>query len=103
VQHDLGVEHGDQRVEVTVPQRGQERVHHPPLASQVDLAGRGRALDPPPGPAGQLTGRGRGAFQDRGDFVERHGEDVVQDEGQAFGRGQGVEYHHQRRADRVGQ
>jgi hypothetical protein len=86
-----------------VPQRGQERVHHPPLAGQVDLAGRVGALDPPAGPAGQLAGRDRRALQDRGDLIERHGEDVVQDEGQAFGRGQGVQHHHQGRADRIGQ
>jgi len=102
-EHDLRVQHGDQRVEVTVPQRGQERVDDPPLPGQVDLAGRGRALDPAAGPAGQLAGGHGGALQDGGDVVEGHGEDVVQDEGEAFGRGQGVEHHHQRRADRVGQ
>jgi hypothetical protein len=102
-EHDLGVEHGHERVEVAVPQRGQERVDDPPLAGQVDLPGRSHALDPTAGPAGQLPGRDGGAFQDGSDVVEGHGEDVVQDEGEAFGGGQDVEHDHQRRTDRVGE
>ena len=64
---------------------------------------RRRALDPAAGPAGQLPGRGRGAVQDRGDLLERHGEHVVQHERQPLGRGQRVQHHQQRQPDRVGQ
>ncbi len=60
-------------------------------------------MDTSAGPAGELAGGGRGAFEDRGDLFEGHGEDVVQDEGEALSGSEGVEHDHQRRADRVGQ
>ncbi len=59
-------------------------------------------MDPSAGAAGELAGSGRGAVPDGGDLLERHGEDVVQDEGEPLGGGEDVEHHHQRRADRVG-
>ena len=46
---------------------------------------RAAPLHPPPGAAGQLPGRGRGAADDGRDLVERHGEQVVQHEGQPLG------------------
>ena len=102
-QHDLGVEHGHERVEVTAAGGGEEGVDHLALAGQVGV-GRGRgALHPAPGPAGELAGRVRGAADDRGDLVEGHGEHVVQHEGEPLGRRQRVEHDEQREADRVGQ
>jgi hypothetical protein len=62
----------------------------------------GRALDSAAGSAGQLAGRGGGAADDLGYLRERDGEHVVQDEGQAFGGGQGVQDQQQRGADGVG-
>ena len=61
------------------------------------------ALDPPPGPAGQLAGGGRRAADDRRDVLERHGEQVVEHEGQALRRAERLEHQEQRRADGVGE
>ncbi len=54
-------------------------------------------------PAGQLAGRGLGAAEDGRDLLEGHGEQVVEDEGQPLGRGQGLQHDQQRRPDRVGE
>ena len=64
---------------------------------------RSRALHPPPRPAGQLPGRGGRAADDRADLVERHGEQVVQDERQPLGGRERVQHDQQRGPDRVGQ
>ena len=102
-QHDLGVEDGDERVEVTVAGGGEEGVDHLALAAEVGV-GHGRvALHPAPGPAGQLAGGVRGAADHRGDVVEGHGEHVVEHEGQPLGRRQRVEHDEEGEADRVGQ
>ena len=45
----------------------------------------------------------RGAPQDGGDLIKRHGEQVVQHERQPLGGGQGFEHHQQRETDRVSQ
>ena len=84
---DVGVEHGEEGVEIAVARGGQEGVDHDPLALEVGVGDSRRlALDAPAGAAGQLAGRLGGAFDDRGDLVEGDGEDVVQDEGEPLGR-----------------
>ena len=84
--HDVGVEHGQERVEVAVARGGQEGVDDLALALDVGVGHRLLALDAPAGAAGQLAGRLGRALDDRRDLVEGDGEDVVQDEGQPLGR-----------------
>ena len=98
-QDDVGVEDREQPLEVAAVGGGQERVH--------DLAvGGGRlgvgALHAPPRPRRELTRRGRRAVHDRRDVLERHREQVVQDERQALGGLQRLQHDEQRGADRVG-
>ena len=99
---DIGVEDGDQRVEIPVPGGGEEGVHGPALPAGVGV-GHGRSLDAAAGPAGQLPGRLRRAVHDRGDLLERYVEHVVQHKGQPFGRCEGLQHHQQRQAHGVGQ
>ena len=53
--------------------------------------------------ARKLLCRSRRPSHDGPDLVERHREQIVQDERQALGGRQRVEHDEQRRADRVGQ
>ena len=64
-QHDVGVEHRDQRVEVAAPGRGEEGIDHLALPGEVRVGNGRRALDPPPGPARQLPGRRRRPAHDQ--------------------------------------
>jgi hypothetical protein len=73
-----------------VPCRGQEGIHDLPLLADVGVGHR-RLPDPAPGPAGELPGRLRGEIHHRSDLVERHVDDIVQDEGQPFGGGERAE------------
>ena len=99
-EHDVRIQHGQQPLEVAVAGRRQERFDHRPLAVEVGVGDR-RALDPAAAAAGELARRVRGPADDRRDVVERDGEDVVEHERDALGRGQGVEDRQQRQADRV--
>ncbi len=54
--HHIGVEDGEERLEVAVTRRGQEGVDHLPLALHVDVGDGRLALNAPAGPAGQLAG-----------------------------------------------
>ena len=58
-QHHLRIEDRDQRVEIAVPGRGEERVHHFALLGQIGIRRRRLAPHPPAGPARELPGRGR--------------------------------------------
>ena len=89
-QHHVGVECGDQRVEVTHPRRSQERLDHLALGADVDVRRGGPGPDAPPGPAGQLARRLRGAVDKAGDLLERNAEHVVQHEGEPLGEGASV-------------
>ena len=55
--HDVGVEHGEQGLEVAVARGGQEGVDHFALALEVGVGDGLLALDAPAGAAGQLAGR----------------------------------------------
>ncbi len=101
-QHDLGVEDGDERVEVAATRRGVERVHHPAPAGAV-ARGRGRVLHAPAGPARELAGRVGGPLEHHRDLVERHREHVVEDERESLGRAQRLEHHEHREPDGVGE
>ena len=101
-EHDVGMEHGEQRVEVAVARGGQEGVDDFPLAGAIRAGSRGRTLHPAARAARELPGRARGASQDRRDLVEGQVEHVVQHEGHPLGRRQRVEDHEERETDRVG-
>jgi len=49
----------------------------------------------------KLAGRDRGPTDDASDVVERHVEDVVEDERDPLGRPQPLQDHEERKADRV--
>jgi hypothetical protein len=99
---DVGVQHRNQRVEVSVPGGGQEGIRDLPLLARVGVR-HGSLPDAAPGPAGEFPGRLRRAVHDQGDLLERDVEDVVQDEGEPLGGGQRLEHNQQGHADRVGQ
>ena len=101
-QHDVRVEDGEEAFEVTVARRREEGVDDGPLAIEIDV-GHGRTLDAATGTARELPRRRRGSADDRCDLVERHGEDVVQHEGDPFGGRQGVEDDEHREPDRIAQ
>jgi hypothetical protein len=98
--HHLGVEHGHQGVEVARAAGGEEGVHHGSLPGQITLwrGGLGR-LDAAAGSAGQLSGRLGGAPNQRRDLLEGQVEQIVEDEGEALGRGRGVDHDLQGEAD----
>jgi hypothetical protein len=100
-QHDAGVEDADEGVEVAGPAGGEEGVDDPALFGEVRFGDRLCALDPAAAATCELTGRGRAAPDDRRDLFVGHGEGVVQDEGEPFGRRQRLEHNHQRQPDRL--
>lgn len=77
--HDVGIENGEKRWNVSGPQRREERFHGFALAGQVGVGNRGRSLYPTPRAARELPRRGGRAADDRGDFLEGNREQVVQD------------------------
>ena len=101
-QHHVRVEDGHEPVEVAFACGGEERLHDLALRGQVRVGNRARAADAPPRPARELPRRLRRAVDDGGDLVERHAEDVVEDEGQPLRRRQRLEHDEQRQPDRVG-
>ena len=102
-QDDVGVQQGDERVEVPLAGGGEEGLDHLALLVGIGVAHGRVALDAAARPAGELPrGLGR-AVHDRGDLVKRDREHVVQYEGQALGRGQRLQDDEQRQAHRVGQ
>ena len=108
-QHDVRVEHREQRVEVAAAGGGEEGVDDVSLAGEIGVEDQSapvsptRPMHPAAGAAGELPrGVGR-APHDGGDLVEGHGEHVVQHEREPLGGSQGLEHHEQRETDRVGQ
>ena len=102
-QRHVGVQNGDQPIQVAGTSGGEESVDDGVLGHQVGVrAGRG-LLNALPCPAGQFAGGLRRPLDDRRDLVERDREHVVQDERQSFGRCQGVQNHEQRQSHRIGQ
>jgi hypothetical protein len=78
-EHDIGVQHLEQRLEVPFTRGGEEGVDDFTLTAEAGVGDRGLLLDAA-GAAGELPCRGRRAFDDRGDLVEGDGEHVVQNE-----------------------
>ena len=102
-QHDVGVEDGEQRVEVALAGGREERVDELGLPQPVGVRSHVLSLHPASRAAGELPGGRCAAPDDRRDLVERHGEHVVQHEGDALGGRQRVEHDQQGEADGVGQ
>ena len=95
------IEHGEEALEVACARRPQKRLHHFALTSPAGVRWRWRAAHAPARAARELLCRGRRPSHDGTDLVERHGEQIVQDERKAFGGRQRVEHDQQRHADRV--
>jgi hypothetical protein len=102
-QHDVRVQHLEQRLEVAVARGREERVDDSALSLEVGVGNRRLALDAAARTAGELPCRLRRAVDDRRDLVEGHGENVVQHEGEPLGRRQRLQHDEQRQADRVRQ
>lgn len=100
--NDIGVEHGEERLEVAMARSGEEGVDDHSLAGETGVGNRGRFLHPAASTARQLPGRIRRTAHDGRDLVERH-EHVVQHERDPLGGAQRIEDHQQRGTDRVGQ
>jgi hypothetical protein len=99
---DVGVEHVEQRLEISGARGRQEGVHDLSLPREIHFGLRRCPLHPSPRPARQLAGsRGR-TSDDLGDLVEGHAERVAQDEGEPLGRAECLEHDEQRHPDRVG-
>ena len=96
------MEHRDQRLEVALAGRRQERLDQPALLGEVRIGVRVRRPQAPPGPARELARRVGAAVDDRGDLIEGHPEGVVQDEGEPFRRPERFEHHQEGEADRIG-
>ena len=82
---DVRIEDGQQALEIALACSCEEGVDDGPLSVEVDVR-HGRTLDPPTGTARELACGRRGPADDRADLPERQGEDVVQDERDAFRR-----------------
>ena len=99
----LGVEDRDEPLEVTVARGRDEGVDDASLSFHVGVGSGVSRLNAAACAARELASRIRGALDDGRDLLEGHAEDVVQHEGDAFGRRERLEHHQQREADGVGQ
>ena len=97
-----GCNRRDQRGEISVARCGLECLDHSTLQGEVGIRRRCRGTHPAAGATGQLLGRGDRALEDRRDLLERHAEQIMQDEGESFSRPERLEDHQQRKPDRVG-
>lgn len=85
---DIGVEDGDESLEVAGARGAKEGLDNVPVAGEVDGGVVGGAMDPAAATAGELAGSDGSASDDLRDLVEGDAEDVVEDEGDALGRGE---------------
>ncbi len=99
-QLDVGIEHGEERLEVAIARGSEERVDQLPLSHEIRI-GLGEPRTSPRA-AGKLLRGCFGAVEDRGDLRESHAEHVVQHEREPLRRTQRIEHHQQREADGVG-
>ena len=97
------IEYGVEALEVACARRPQKRLHHFALTSPAGVRWRCRTSHAPARAARELLCRHRGPPDDGTDLVERHAEQIMQDECKAFGGRQRVEHDQQRDADRVGE
>ena len=100
-QHDVRVQHGDQRVEVTTASCQEEGVDNCTLTSEVGIRYFG-APYPTSRPARELPGRRRGSIDHRSDLLEWQVEHVMENEGQALSGSERVQNDEESETDRVG-
>jgi hypothetical protein len=108
--HDVGIEHGEERVEVTIARGGEEGFNDLFLfflvcgrLGVVVVAGGGlRSADAAAGAAGELARRLGRAVDDGADLLEGNREHVVEDVGEPLCGGERLEYDEQREAYPVG-
>jgi hypothetical protein len=93
----VGVQNGYDSLEVAVPRGGEEGVDNGPLPGEVYIRCGGPVTHPVTGTAGQLPRRGGSALNQRGNLLERHGEEIVQHEREPLVRRQGTDHHLQRK------
>ena len=98
-EHDVGVEHRKQGVEVARTRGDKKGVDDLALAWQVGVGGRRCALHAAPAAARELPGRGRSPADDRGDLLEGDGEHVVQHESEPLCGRERFEDDEEREAD----
>jgi hypothetical protein len=101
-EHDIGIEHREQALEIAVTGGCQERFDDLALPAEIGLRDLRRALHAAAGAAGELPCRGWRASHDRRDLLERHREHIVEHKGKPFGRRQRFQNHQQRSADGIG-
>ena len=100
-QFDLGIEDVQERIEVAITRRGEERVDDLPLSHDIRVGLRS-ALHAPSRAAGELLSRRFGTVESRGDVREWHRKDIVQHEGEPLRRRQRVKHDQEREPDGVG-
>src|SRR5918996_4877015 len=86
-EHHIGVENGDERVEVALLRGRLESLDDLPLGGQVGVWNRGRTTHAAAGAAGELAGRPGGAPPDGRGLLQRYREHVGEKQGQALGPG----------------
>ena len=102
VHEDVGIEDGDQLLDIARSQRREEALRDRPLRGVIG-AGVGSALHASARPARELPRRGRRATDERGDLLEGHGEQIVEHERHALGGSELLEHDQERDPDRVGE
>ena len=100
---DVGVEHGDQPLEIAVARGGEKRINDRTLVRQIGVGCRLCAADAAARAACELAGRRGRALDDRRDLLERQAEHVVQHEREPLRGRQRLEHDQQREPDRVGE
>src|SRR5579864_6216043 len=102
-QHDVRVEHGDQRVEIATSGGQKEGVDHVSLASEIRVRSRyDGTFDTASCPTGKLPCRRGRPTNHRSNLLKRQLEHVMEHECQPLGGRQGIEYDQESKANRVG-
>jgi hypothetical protein len=102
-QDGLGVEEGDQPVEVSRASGLRECLDDGAVGFGIDVEAGFALLDVPAGAAGELAAARGAAAEGGADFFEGEAEDVVEHEGGAFGRAQGLQDDEHRPGHGVGE
>src|SRR5258706_856395 len=101
--HDIGIEQVDESAEITLTRSQKEGVHYVALTSEIGVWNRYiGAPHAAPCSAGKLPRRHRGPTNHGGYLLEGQLEHIVEDERQSLSRRQGIEYHKERKTNRVG-
>src|SRR5215204_5504680 len=102
-EHDVWVEHRNQRVEVAAARGSEEGVNDFSLAGEIGVGNIGRSPHPAACAARELPCCGRGTPHDGRDLLKGHSEHVVQHKRKPLGGSERFEYHEQRETYLVSQ